>query len=145
MNRRTRKNRRKGFTLIELVIVAVILALLGTLVVPNIVKKFGKAKHNIAKAKMKLVEGALIEFQVDCGRFPSDTEGLGALVVMPDDLEGKWDGPYLKEKQLLDAWEQPFLYIAEGEINPGSFDLISYGADGAEGGEGENADIYNDE
>lgn len=145
MNRKTRKNRQKGFTLIELVIVAVILALLGTLVVPNIIKKFGAAKHNIAKAKMKLVEGELIQFKVDCGRFPSDTEGLAALVVMPDDLEGKWNGPYLKEKQLLDPWDNPFLYIAEGQLNPGSFDLISYGADGVEGGEGENADIYNDE
>ena len=142
-----RKRRRRGFTLIELVIVAMILALLGTLVVPNIVKRFGKAKHNIARAKMKIVEQALIEFQVDCGRFPTDTEGLEALVVMPDELEDKWDGPYLKEKQLYDPWDQPYLYLAEGERNPGSFDLASFGANGVqdENDTGENVDIYNDE
>jgi len=145
---RKRKNgKRRGFTLIELVIVAMILALLGTLVVPNIVKRFGKAKHSIAKAKMKVVEQALIEFQVDCGRYPSDTEGLEALITMPDELEGKWDGPYLKPKQLLDPWDRPFIYVPEGQRNPGSFDLASFGRNGVEdeSDTGEDADIYNDE
>ena len=63
----------------------------------------------------------------------------------PSDLEDKWDGPYIKEKQLLDPWENPYEYYEQGTINEGSFDLISYGADGMEGGEGENADIYNDQ
>jgi len=140
-----KRNRRAGFTIIELVVVAVIIALLGSLVVPNIVRRFGKAKQSIAQAKLKVVEGALIEFKIDCGRFPADSEGLEALLVAPSDLEGKWDGPYLKEKQLLDPWDNPILYVADGSVNPGSFDLISYGADGQPEGEGENKDIYNDQ
>jgi len=142
-----RRRKRRGFTLIKLIIVAMILALLGTLVVPNIVKRFGKAKHSIAQAKLKIVESALIEFQVDCGRFPTDTEGLEALLVMPQDLEGKWDGPYLKPNQLLDPWDRPFVYIADGQRNPGSFDLASFGRNGIEdeSDTGEDADIYNDE
>lgn len=137
-----RKRKRKGFTLIEILVVAIILALLGTVVVPGIVRKLGKAKHNIAQAKMKIVEGAIVEFQVDCGRLPADLEEL---LFEPSDLEEKWVEPYLKEKQLLDPWDNPYVYYEEGTINESSFDLICYGADGMEGGEGEDADIYNDQ
>ncbi len=62
----------------------------------------------------------------------------------PAGLEEKWNGPYLKKSQLLDPWGNPYIYMREGQVNPGSFDLISYGADGQQGGEGENADIVND-
>ena len=137
-----RKRKRKGFTLIELLVVAIILALLGTVVVPRVFKKMGKAKQSIALAKMKVIEQQITEFQVDCGRLPSDLEEL---LFEPSDLEDKWDGPYIKQKQLLDPWENPYEYYEQGTINEGSFDLISYGADGMEGGEGENADIYNDQ
>jgi general secretion pathway protein G len=58
--------------------------------------------------------------------------------------EGKWNGPYLKRSDLLDLWDNPYIYIAEGEYNPGSFDLVSLGADGMDGGEGDNADIINE-
>ena len=137
-----RKRKRKGFTLIEIIVVAVILALLGSVVVPGIVKKLGKAKHNIAKAKIMIIHGEVIRFQVDCGRLPSDFEEM---LYKPSDLEEKWDGPYLTEKQLLDPWGNPYEYYEQGSASGEGFDIISYGADGMEGGEGENADIYNDQ
>lgn len=137
------RRKRKGFTIVELIVVAVIIAMLAAFMVPKIGKRFGKAKHSIAKAKMGLIESALVTFQVDCGRFPYDDEGLEALLAPPSDLEEKWDGKYLKDSEILDPWENPYIYIEEGEINIGSYDLISLGADGEEGGEGENEDIFN--
>lgn len=138
------RRRRKAFTIIELVAVAMIIALLAVFVVPRAFKGLGKAKHDIARGKMGIVEGALARFHYDCGRFPTDAEGLEALLVAPPDAEDKWSGPYCKRSDLNDPWDRPFVYVANGTINVGSFDLISFGADGAEGGEGENADIYND-
>lgn len=76
--------------------------------------------------------------------YPDDSEGLEALVTAPAGLEEKWTGPYLKKSELLDPWNNPYQYRSEGEVNPGSFDIFSFGADGTEGGEGDNADIYND-
>ena len=81
-----KRRRRKGFTLIEIVVVVVILAMLGATLVPKIAKKFGKAKHNIARIRMTNIENGVISFQVDCGRYPDDTEGLEALMIPPDDL-----------------------------------------------------------
>ena len=138
------KRRRKGFTLIELIAVAVIIALLAGFMAPKVFKKFGQAKANIAVGQMARVGGGLENFAIDCGRYPGETEGLGALVTAPAELQEKWAGPYLKESQLLDPWENPYIYVEEGMVNPGSYDLISFGADGAEGGEGDNADIFND-
>ena len=93
---------------------------------------------------MANIESAIIKFHLDCGRYPDESVGLEELIIPPADLEEKWQGPYLKQSELLDTWENPFIYIEEGEMNPGSFDLISYGADGMEGGEGDDEDIYND-
>ncbi len=135
--------RRAGFTFIEILVVTIIIGMLAVFIVPNIGKKFGKAKHNIARGKMARVESALEEFRMDCGRYPMDNEGLEALLVAPADLEGKWDGAYAKESELMDPWGALYIYVAEGTVNPGSYDLISLGADGQEGGEGENADIVN--
>ena len=135
--------RRTGFTIIEIMVVAVILAMLATFIIPSIGKKFGKAKANIARAKMSRAESALEEFRMDCGRYPTDSEGLDVLLAAPADLEGKWDGPYVKESEMLDPWNNRYIYVAEGTVNPGSYDIVSLGADGQEGGEGENADIVN--
>ena len=73
-----------------------------------------------------------------------ESEGLEVLVIASAELEETWNGPYLKRSMLLDPWKNPYEYRADGEINPGSFDLISYGADGQDGGEGDNEDIYNE-
>ena len=138
-----RRQRKNAFTIIELVAVAMIISLLAVFVVPRAFKGLGKAKHDIARGKVGIVEGAMARFQYDCGRFPTDAEGLAALLAAPPDLEEKWGGPYCRESDMEDPWGRPFIYVADGVINPGGFDLISYGADGTEGGDGENADIYN--
>ena len=136
--------KRKAFTLVELLVVILIISMLAAFVGRRVFTGLGKAKRDIAKAKMAIIEDALNRFWLECQRFPDDSEGLDALIVAPPDVEEKWNGPYLKQSELLDPWENPYIYIAEGERNPGSFDLISYGADGMEGGEGDGEDIYND-
>ncbi len=140
-----RRRTRKGFTLVELLVVVLIISMLAALLAPRMFKGLGKAKADIARAKMTIIEDSLARFQYDCGRFPDESEGgLDALLVAPPDLADKWGGPYLKRSQLVDPWDRPYQYFPEGEYNPGSFDLVSLGADGEVGGEGENADIVND-
>ena len=131
------RNDRCGFTLVELLAVVLIISLLAAFVVPRVFKR-------MAKSKMSFVEGSLGQFYMDCGRFPDETEGLQALLEAPADLEEKWAGAYIKRSQLIDPWDNPYIYVAEGLVNMGSYDLISYGADGVEGGEGDDADIYNE-
>jgi general secretion pathway protein G len=138
------KRKKRGFTIIELLAVATIIALLAVFVVPRAFKGLGKAKSQIAKGKISILEIGLAQFLTDCGRLPTDTEGLEALVTAPADVQEKWDGPYLKKSDLLDPWNNPFIYIQQGQVNPGSYDILCYGADGQVGGEGDNADLYND-
>jgi general secretion pathway protein G len=141
-----RKNRkRKAFTLVELLVVVLIITMLAAFVAPRMFSGIGKTKADLSKAKMAIIENALARFYMDCGRYPDDSEGLEVLVLPPSDMEeGKWRGPYLKRSDLLDLWDNPYIYIAEGEYNPGGFDLICLGADAMDGGEGDNADIIND-
>jgi len=141
-----RKNRkRKAFTLVELLVVVLIITMLAAFVAPRMFSGIGKTKADLSKAKMAIIENSLARFYIDCGRYPDDSEGLEVLVLPPSDMEdGKWNGPYLKRSDLLDLWDNPYIYIAEGEYNPGSFDLVSLGADAMDGGEGDNADIIND-
>jgi len=136
--------KRKAFTVAELLVVIVIISLLAVFVVPRMFKGLGKAKSKIARSKMAIIENAIVTFYGDCERLPSQDAGLQELLTAPADLEDKWNGPYLKRSALLDPWDNPYIYEEEGTVNVGSFDLISYGADGEEGGEGENEDIYNE-
>ena len=139
-----KENKRKGFTLIELLVVIVIISLLAGFVAPRLFQHVGKAKVDLARPKMAIIESALERYGLDCGQYPDDSQGLDALLTPPAGLEEKWNGPYIKQSQLLDPWDNLYVYVAEGEINPGSYDLISLGADGVEGGEGENKDIFNE-
>ena len=128
---------RKGFTLIELLVVMVILAMLAALVGPKLFTKVGKGKQSAAKTQIELLGQALDSFRLDTGHYPSTSEGLNALVTDPG-VQG-WDGPYLKKALPNDPWKKPYQYQSPG--THGDYDLFSYGADGAPGGEGENRDI----
>jgi general secretion pathway protein G len=138
-----KKQKRKAFTLVELLVVVLIISMLAVFVAPRMFTGLGEARRKIAKSKMAIIDSALAKFYYDCGRYPDDSEGLDALITAPPGLEEKWKGRYLKPSELLDPWDHPYLYVAEGQVNPGSYDLISLGADGLDGGEGENEDIYN--
>ena len=138
------KRKEKAFTLVELLVVILIISLIATVISQKVFRGLGKARRDIAKAKMAIIEGAIGRFYLDCGRYPDESLGLSELLEMPAELEEKWLGPYLKQSELFDPWDNPYIYIEEGIVNPGGFDLISYGADKMEGGEGDNKDIYND-
>ena len=132
-----------------LVVTLVMILATALLAIPFLPRLFflhsGKTKSELTRAKMAYVETALYVFRNDCGRLPNESEGgLSALVNEPPGLEDKWDGPYLKQSQLLDCWGHPFLYSSEGEYNTSTFDLVSFGADGQKGGKGEDADLIID-
>jgi general secretion pathway protein G len=139
-----KRNTARAFTLVEILVVIAILAMMAVIFAPRWRKGFTKAKTGLARTKMANIENAMGRFYLDCGRYPAEDEGLEALFEAPAELEEKWNGPYLKQSELVDPWLNPYVYIEQGEINTDSFDLISFGADGQQGGEGENADIVNE-
>lgn len=134
--------RRSGFTLIEFIVVMVIIGILATLIVPRFFSKVGKANQAVARGNIPTLVTKVLEFQADCGRLPSEQEGLRALLTAPSDLTGKWDGPYVGPKDIVDPWGVEFMYRYPGQRNR-DFDIFTYGADRQEGGEGENTDIGN--
>ena len=140
MNRKTRKFRRSYFTLTELMVVIVILVMLTSLAAPMVFKHIRSARITTAKTQIKLLEQALNDYKLDTGKYPDSDEGLQMLVENTANVE-KWDGPYIKPAVPKDPWGNDYNYVCPGEH--GEFDLSSYGADGVEGGEGENADITN--
>jgi general secretion pathway protein G len=139
MERRKIK-REKGFTLIEILVVVIIIGMLAALVGPKLFGKVGTAKLSAAKAQIELFGTALDTFRLDVGRYPTAEEGLKALREKPSGVEG-WQGPYLPKEIPIDPWGTPYVYKSPGEH--GDYDLISYGLDKVEGGEGENQDIVN--
>ena len=133
--------RKKGFTLIEMLVVVTIIGLLAALVVPNLFKRVGKTKRVVAKAQIDMFGTALSNYRLDNDVFPSTEQGLQALREKPSgEPDAKnWDGPYLPKDIPLDPWGNEYRYICPGEH--GDFDIISYGRGGSEGGEGEDEDI----
>lgn len=128
----------RGFTLIELLMVMAIIGLLAALVVPRFTQKVSKSKLQAAQTQIEYFGAALDSFRLDVGRYPSTDEGLDILVSKPEGI-ATWDGPYLKKKVPLDPWRNRYEYKSPGDH--GEYDIISYGADGKEGGEGESQDI----
>jgi len=130
----------RGFTLLELLVVVVIIGLLAGFVAPRYFGQVGKSEVNVAKAQLDALEKALDQYRLDVGRYPDNELGLKALVQKPAN-EPKWSGPYLRKDVPLDPWGKPYIYKIPGE--KGEFDLLTYGKDGQPGGTGENADLSN--
>jgi general secretion pathway protein G len=133
---RHRTRARSAFTLIEMIVVVTIIALLAALIVPRIWTRVGQAKTTVAKQKATEIAKQLQLYLVD-----------NSLSSVPEDLDlavlASGSSPYLRMKDLNDPWGKPFVLMVPGEQNP-DFDVVSYGLDGQPGGEGENADIYNE-
>ncbi len=134
---------RRGFTLIEIMVVIVILALLAALVGPKLMGRTDDAKVTDARVQIKNIETALKLYKLDNGSYPTTEQGLNALVAKPTVgliPKNYKDGGYLESKKIpRDPWGNEYLFISPGEH--GDYDLYSYGADGAKGGEGKNADV----
>ena len=130
----------RGFTLLELLVVLVILGLLAGYVAPKYFAQIGKSEVKTAQAQIVALEKALDQYRIDTGHYPSTEQGLAALNTRPAN-EPRWDGPYLKKAVPNDPWGKPYQYKMPGEH--GEVDIYSFGHDGVPGGTGENADLTN--
>lgn len=128
----------RGFTLLELLVVMVIIGLLAAYVGPKYFSQVGKSEVKTTRAQIVGFEKALQQYRLDVGRFPSTEQGLQALVSKPATV-AKWDGPYLEKTLPLDPWGNPYVYVSPGEH--GDVDISSTGRDGRPGGDGLDADI----
>lgn len=141
VNPRHCRSASAGFTLVELLVVLAILTLLAGLVGPRVLGQLGGAKTKTASVQIADIEKATDLFKLDVGRYPTTEEGLEALIKRPATVSSGWSGPYLKGSLPTDPWSHPYRYQGPGPS--GAIEILSLGADGATGGEGENADIRN--
>lgn len=141
MNKSRNAKLRSGFTMVELMAVLIILGLLATLVAKKVASNIDMARVTTTKANLKLLRDAVNQFKMDTGRYPTEEEGLNALIEQPSDVTGYPPGGYLETTAIpKDGWKHEFIY----RLNPESgkaFEIISYGADGQEGGEGYDKDL----
>ena len=136
--KRSHSKNQKGFTLIELIVVLVILGLLAGVVGPRLWNRVGQSKTQVARLQIEQLGTALSLFRFDVGHYPTSSQGLQAL--MEDQGIQNWSGPYLEKKTVpKDPWSRDYQYRSPGQY--GDHDLWSNGADGMEGGEGEDADV----
>jgi len=141
MRNRSRRARmlQRGFTILEIVIVFILLAGIMAYVIPKIFDQGKKAEALQARIKMTNLGGQIEMYKLEVGKYPGSLQDL---TKAPSGAEGKWNGPYVKDAaELKDAWGNEYRYTAPGQSK--AFDLISMGADGKEGGEGENKDLSN--
>ena len=140
--RKQERRRRKGFTMVELMAMLIIIGLLATLVVTKVASKIDQARVTTTKANLKALHTAVNEFRMHSGRFPTEEEGLDVLINQPSDVDNYEPGGYLETTEVpVDAWGEEFIF----ELYPESgkqFVIKSWGADKAEGGEGYDADLF---
>jgi general secretion pathway protein G len=136
-------SRSRGFTLIELIVVIVVISVLAGLVGPLVFRNVGDAKVSAAKAQIELFSLALDQYRLDNDYYPSTAQGLESLRTQPtgEPAARNWRGPYLRKAVPLDPWGHAYVFVSPGLHNPASFDLLCYGRDGQPGGTGEDADI----
>jgi general secretion pathway protein G len=131
------KQYQRGFTIIELLVVLVILGLLGGLVAPQFIGKVDDSRIRTAETQVKMLKMSLQTYRLDVGSYPAE---LTALSEEPSDANGLWNGPYLDEDMPKDPWNRPYQYQVDSKA-PQGFYLYSFGADGQAGGEEDNADV----
>jgi general secretion pathway protein G len=140
---KTRTDSEAGYTLTELLVVIVVLALIAAAVTPQILGRFNTAQTRTAKLQANTLSAALDDFFIDVGRYPTPEEGVDALLAAPPGA-GAWNGPYVRsERTLLDPWERKYVVSPPAASNQPPF-ILSLGADGKEGGEGADADVRSD-
>ena len=134
---------RGGFTLIEMLVVIVVIAILAGLVGPLVFRNVGDAKVSAAKAQIEIFGLALDQYRLDNDYYPSTAQGLEALRTLPagEPPARNWRGPYLKKPVPPDPWNRPYLYKSPADSNANGYDLVTYGRDGKPGGDGEDGDI----
>jgi general secretion pathway protein G len=132
------KGKTRGFTLLELLVVIVIIGLLAGYVAPRYFSQVGRSEIQVAKAQIESLEKALDQYRLDTRRYPSAEEGLQALVSKPENAAG-WNGPYLKKAVPADPWGRPYAYRTPGQKS--EYEVFTYGRDGKPGGTGDDADI----
>ncbi len=128
-----KRSKQNAFTLIELLLVLVILAVLGSVVVPKFTKRSQQAKETAAKTDIRTISSCINTFELDTGRFPTNTEGIEALVDEPSNTKDDWKGPYLERGVPVDPWGKEYYYRQPGQYNEYGFDLHSAGPDGISG------------
>jgi general secretion pathway protein G len=136
--KRNKPRHTAGFTLMELLLVLMIIGMLAALVGPTLYQKIKPAKQSAARAQLTNFGTALDAFYMDVDRYPTSQEGLNALRERPEGAD-RWNGPYLKKEVPVDPWGHPYVYRAPGRN--GGYEIVSFGGDGREGGDGDNADI----
>jgi general secretion pathway protein G len=141
--KRSRATGQPAFTLIEILVVIVIIAMLASLVAPKIFRYVGDANTNAARNQIETIVLALRAYKLDNGTYPSTEQSLAALRAAPARGEAahRWRGPYLVHPLSHDPWNRPYVYVAPGRINPSSFDLYTLGRDGIIGGTGDDTDV----
>lgn len=130
---------QRGFTLLELLVVIVIIGLLAAFVAPKYFGQIGRSKTQVAKAQIDAFEKGLDQFRIDTGRYPTTEQGLVALFVQPNSV-ANWHGAYLKKGIPPDPWERAYVYRSPG-TDGREYEILSLGGDGEQGGAGEDADI----
>lgn len=140
---KSNRDRRAGFTLIEILVVILVLGVLAALVAPNVFQHVGSSRTTAAKSQMEMIGAALDAYRLDSDVYPGTDQGLGALRRMPagEPRPRNWRGPYLNKDVPADPWGNPYVYRSPGQDAAHQYEIVSLGRDGKEGGSGEDADI----